>query len=249
MPASRVLLLGGTAEARRLAEHLSARADVDLTVTLAGRTSDPAPSAGTRRIGGFGGAGGLARYLEDRAVSLVIDASHPFADGISGNAAQACAVTGVACLRLERPGWLAGEGDRWVRVADTDAAAAWPAPGCRIWLTIGRQDLAPFAARDDLALIVRSIEPPEIALPPGSVSIHARPPFTLAEELNLIDTHRVGLVVTKDAGGDETVAKLEAARRRRLTVVMIERPAGRPAADAETVEALMDLVAARLGWQ
>ncbi len=249
MPTSRVLLLGGTAEARRLAERLSAREDVDLTVALAGRTSDPAPSAGSRRSGGFGGPAGLARYLEDQRVSLVIDASHPFADGISRNAAQACAVTGVPCLRLERPGWVAGEGDRWVRVTDRAAAAAWPGPGRRVWLTIGRQDLQPFAARGDLALIVRSIEPPGIALPPDSVGIRARPPFTVEGELNLIDTHRVDLLVTKDAGSEETAAKLEAARRRRLTVIMIERPADRPAADADTVEALLELVGARLGWR
>jgi precorrin-6A/cobalt-precorrin-6A reductase len=228
-----ILILGGTAEARALAAELHG-AGTRVISSLAGRVARPRLPVGEVRIGGFGGPAGLARWLEEFHVGLVIDATHPFAEHISLSAATACRQAGLPLLRLERPGWSAGEGDRWHWTADLfGAAALLPGLGARVLLTTGRQGLAAFAAVDAWFL-VRCVDPPAPPLPARHELVLDRGPYTLAGELALIDRHAIEVVVTKDSGGDLTRAKLDAARARGLPVIVVRRPT-RPAAAAATV--------------
>ncbi|SME92986.1 precorrin-6A/cobalt-precorrin-6A reductase [Tistlia consotensis] len=219
---ARVLILGGTTEALRLAEAAVAAGHA-VTTSLAGRTDSPRRPAGALRTGGFGGAEGLAEYLRGEAVERLLDATHPFAARIAANAAAAAEAAGVPRLKLLRPAWRPLDGDDWQPVASLEAAAAALPAGCRALLTIGRQELAPFLARADLTLVVRTIEPVE-NLPPNARLIRARGPFEPADETALLQAERIDRLVTKNAGGKAASAKLEAARRLGVAVVMVERP-------------------------
>ncbi|MFI6334283.1 cobalt-precorrin-6A reductase [Streptomyces sp. NPDC050535] len=220
-----VLVLGGTTEARELAARLAARPGVRVTTSLAGRVSRPGVLDGDVRIGGFGGADGLARWLREHRVDAVADATHPFATGITANAARAAAATGVAAVVLRRPGWRPGPGDRWhSAVSLTEAAALLPELGSRVFLTTGRLGLAPFVNLPQLHFLVRSVEAPEPPLPLDVEVLLARGPYTVEGERTLLREHRIDLLVTKDSGGEATAAKLEAARDLELPVVVVRRP-------------------------
>ncbi len=224
-----VLILGGTADAVALARLLEACAPGRALSSLAGRTSSPRLLPGRTRVGGFGGAGGLADYLTIEAISAVVDATHPFAARMSRNAVDACARANVPLLALVRPAWAPLAGDRWSRVPDVAAAASRAAElGRRIFVTIGSRELAPFAALGDRCRLVRAIEPPLEPLPPGVTLVLARGPFAEADERALMQRYRIDVVVTKDSGGDATVAKLIAARALGIRVVIVDRPV-RPA--------------------
>ncbi|MFI5958720.1 cobalt-precorrin-6A reductase [Cryptosporangium sp. NPDC051539] len=219
----RVLILGGTGDARVLAALVAGRYDV--VSSLAGRVRSPLLPVGEVRIGGFGGVPGLVSYLRSSGVSAVVDATHPFAAGMTSHAVQACALARVPLLVLRRPGWVEGPGDRWVRVpTHTAAAAALPSLGSRVLLTIGRQELAAFAACVSPWFLVRSVDPPSAELPPHSQVLLSRGPYTLDGELALLREHRIDVVVTKDSGGEATYPKLAAARALHLPVLMISRP-------------------------
>lgn len=220
-----VLVLGGTTEARELADALAARRDVRVTTSLAGRVSRPRAQAGDVRIGGFGGAEGLAAWLREHEVDAVVDATHPFATAITANAARAAAATGVPAVVLRRPGWRPGPGDRWHPVDSlTEAAALLPSLGHRVFLTTGRLGLSAFAGLTALRFLVRSVEAPEPPLPPHTDVTLARGPFTADGERALLREHRIDVLVTKDSGGEATAAKLVAARDLGLPVVVVRRP-------------------------
>ncbi|MEU6769940.1 cobalt-precorrin-6A reductase [Streptomyces sp. NPDC046759] len=224
MPAH-VLILGGTTEARRLAAVLAARPGTRVTTSLAGRVARPAAVAGEVRTGGFGGAQGLADWLRTHHVDALVDATHPFAEAITANAARAAAATGVPAVVLRRPGWRPGPGDRWYDVPSLAAAAdALPALGRRVFLTTGRLGLAAFAHLTDLHFLVRSVDPPEPPVPPATEVVLARGPFTVAEETELLRAHRIEVLVTKDSGGEATAPKLTAARELAVPVVVVRRP-------------------------
>ena len=223
----RVLVLGGTTEARELYGLLEqAAACFDVTVSLAGVTRAPVLPRLAVRIGGFGGVDGLYDWLLAHRIDAVIDATHPFAVRMSANAVQACARAGVALLRVERPGWTPVEGDCWTHVADMQAAArALGATPRRVLLTVGRKDLLPFhhAGRHDWLL--RSVDRPDASLlPPGCRVLLARGPFDEAEEEALLRHERIDVIVTKNSGGTATYAKLAAARGLGLPVIMVDRP-------------------------
>ncbi len=231
--AGTVLVLGGTAEARELAQALVAGApELRVVSSLAGRIARPRLPAGEVRIGGFGGPEGLAAWLAEHEVAAVVDATHPFAERISASAVLACERRGVPLLRLERPGWRQRAGDRWRWAEDLDDAAAKIEHGRRVLLTTGRQGLAAFADRDDAWFLVRCVDPPAPPLPANHELLLDRGPYTLAGELALIADHRIDIVVTKDSGGAHTQAKLDAARERGLPVVVVRRP---PRAEASTL--------------
>ncbi|MFI9245071.1 cobalt-precorrin-6A reductase [Streptomyces sp. NPDC053086] len=224
MPAH-VLILGGTTEARRLAADLAARPGIRVTTSLAGRVARPGAVAGEVRIGGFGGAQGLADWLRTHHVDALVDATHPFAEDITANAVLAAAAGGVPTVVLRRPGWQPGPGDRWYDVPSLAAAAeALPGLGRRVFLSTGRLGLAAFAHLADLHFVVRSVDPPEPPMPPQTELVLARGPFTVADETQLLRAHRVGVLVTKDSGGEATAAKLTAARNLHLPVVVVRRP-------------------------
>ncbi|MFF9622384.1 cobalt-precorrin-6A reductase [Streptomyces griseosporeus] len=222
---SHILILGGTTEARRLAADLAARAGVRVTTSLAGRVARPGAVDGDVRIGGFGGAEGLAAWLREHRVDALVDATHPFAASITANAAHAAAATGVPAVVLRRPGWRPGPGDRWHEAASlAEAAALLPGLGHRVLLTTGRLGLAAFAHLTGLHFVVRSVEPPEPPMPPDTEVLLARGPFTEADETELLRERRIDVVVTKDSGGEATAAKLIAARTLGLPVVVVRRP-------------------------
>jgi precorrin-6A/cobalt-precorrin-6A reductase len=222
----RVLILGGTGEARALAAALHGRSELDVVSSLAGRVSNPALPVGGVRVGGFGGTDGLVAYLRDSETAAVLDATHPFAARISHHAFAAARIAGVALLGLRRPGWSAGAGDRWTRVPDIRAAATAVAlrpPGV-VLLTTGRRDLSAFALDDRHHYVVRTVEPAEPPMPPKMTAILDRGPYPLDRETALMIEHEVALLVTKDSGGDMTAAKLAAARTRDIEVIMVSRP-------------------------
>ena len=221
-----ILILGGTTESRELAAELAVRhPEVRVTTSLAGRVSRPGALAGDVRIGGFGGAEGLAEWLCEHRVDAVVDATHPFAESITANAARAATDTGLPVVVLRRPGWRPVPGDRWHPVASLpEAADLLPRLGRRILLTTGRLGLAAFAHLPQLHFVVRSVEPPEPPMPPDVELLLARGPFTVADETALLREHRIDVVVTKDSGGAATSAKLTAAREAGVPVVVVRRP-------------------------
>jgi len=221
---SALLILGGTAEARELAGVLHSRG-VPVISSLAGRVAAPRLPPGEVRIGGFGGRERLERWLAEHDVFAVVDATHPFAARMSASAGVACARAGVPLLRLERPGWRERPGDRWHWVDDVEAAAGVVAGlGDRALLALGRQEVAAFAGIDSTWFLIRSVGPPDPPLPPRHELLLDRGPFTVSGELGVLDEHRIDVVITRDSGGDQTVAKLDAARVRGLPVVVVRRP-------------------------
>ncbi|MEL5876876.1 cobalt-precorrin-6A reductase [Cereibacter sphaeroides] len=237
----RILLLGGTTEASRMARAL-AEAGLPAVFSYAGRTAAPVAQPLPLRVGGFGGTEGLAAYIQDQRITHVIDATHPFAAQISRNAVEACAATGTALVALERAPWAAGPGDRWIRVPSIEAAAeALPEAPARVFLAIGRQHLSAFAGRAQHHYLLRLVDPPDALPLPRAEAIVARGPFTLAEDLALLRRHEIQWIVAKNAGGEGARAKLDAARELGLPVVLIDRPAIPPRPRLETPEAV-------LGW-
>lgn len=240
----RILILGGTTEARQLAGKLAARADVSLTLSLAGRTENPVAQGVPTRVGGFGGADGLAAFLRETRIELLVDATHPYAAQISANAAAAADEAGVPIVALRRPGWEPAEGDRWT-LADSVASAvtALASAPRRVFLALGRQEVAAFEAAPQHHYLIRSVDPvePRLAVPDATYLL-ARGPFREADERALLLEHRIDVVVSKNSGGEATYGKIAAARALGVEMVMIRRPALPDVASAETVEALAAMV-------
>lgn len=231
-----ILILGGTSDAASLARLLAERADIPALVSLAGRTRSPASPPLPHRVGGFGGADGLAAFMRDNGIEAVIDATHPFAERISANAAMACRTTGIPLLALRRPPWAPAKGDRWTEVGDArEAAGALGRGHRRVFLTVGRLELAAFLDTTHDCL-VRTIDPPD-ALPRGARLILARGPFREADERRLLEEERIEVLLTKNSGGDATYGKIAAARALGLPVILMRQPA-RP--EAESVETAAD---------
>lgn len=241
--------MGGTAEARDLAARLAARADLAITLSLAGRTLDPAPQPAPVRSGGFGGVPGLVAYLRDQAIDLLIDATHPFAKQISANARAASAAAGVPLLRLERLGWDEAEGDRWTRVASiAEAVTALGEEPRRVFLAIGRQEAKAFDAAPQHHYLVRSVDPVDPPLDAPDVEyLLARGPFAVEAEVTLLRDRRIDVIVSKNSGGEATEGKIVAARILGLPVVLVERAAAGDGHRAATVEDALRLADHLLG--
>ncbi|HLG82201.1 MAG TPA: cobalt-precorrin-6A reductase [Bradyrhizobium sp.] len=222
---TRALILGGTGDANRLADAL-ARAKIDAIYSYAGRTRIPLPHALPTRIGGFGGAAGLAEFIRSEAITHVIDATHPFAAEMSRHAVEACTATTTPLLALKRAPWTRTTEDRWIEVADIAAAvAALPDAPTRVFLAIGRQHLAPFAAKPQHAYTLRFVDEPDGTLPlPDAEIIVSRGPFTLEDDRALMQTRDIAWLVARNAGGLGARAKIDAARELGLPVIMIARP-------------------------
>lgn len=247
----RVLLVGGTREAVELARALAGNPRVETTYSLAGRTRRPASVPVPVRTGGFGGPDGLAAYLRDERIDLVVDATHPYAAKMSAHAAFACERESVPRLVLHRPPWVPEPRDRWVEVPGAERAArALAGLGRRVLLTVGSRGLEPFSAVPAVSFIVRAVEPPSIALDPTRFEVVlARGPFDIESERRLLESRAIDVVVSKNSGGSAAHAKLEAARALGLPVVMIARPSPPSGPRVKTVAAAADWIEAHLGKQ
>lgn len=236
---TRVLVLGGTAEARELARLLHEDARFEVLSSLAGRVANPRLPVGETRIGGFGGPSGLAQFLTAGGFDVLVDATHPFAATISRNAALAAEATRIPVYALVRPQWSPVEGDSWTRVASVAAAAALleRRTGGRALLTTGRQDAHEFAGLDDWWFLIRVVDAPSGPLPQRHELLRDRGPYTVESELMLLRERGIDVLVTKNSGGDLVSAKLGAARALGLEVIVVdrpERPAGVPSVATPT---------------
>jgi precorrin-6A/cobalt-precorrin-6A reductase len=238
----RVLILGGTSEASAVARFLADDRRFQATISLAGRTQNPARHPLPTRIGGFGGVDGLARYLAEHRIGALIDATHPFAAQMTRHAEQAALHTATPLLVIHRHAWREQSGDRWIEVPDLPAATqALGTVPRRVLLTIGQKDLGAFASAPCHHYVVRSVDAPRLEdLPPHAEVITARGPFAVNDESALLRERRIDVLVTKNAGGTATVAKLTAARLLNLPVIMVSRPAPPTAEAVATVEEALD---------
>lgn len=241
----RVLVLGGTTEASALAKALATRPDIEATLSLAGRTEAPARQPISTRIGGFGGVDGLATWLAIHRIDALVDATHPFAARISVNAADAARRTRTPIVALVRPPWARQVGDRWIEVADLDAAArAIGETPRRVLLTTGRLGLAAYAAAPHHHYLIRTIDPPgDLPGLPDHELLLDRGPFDLAAERDLMTRERIEVVVTKNSGGRATYPKIEAARELGLPVVIVQPPARPEVPQVHDVDAVLAFLA------
>ncbi len=240
----KILILGGTEEARLLAERL-VKMGHDVTTSLAGRTSEPLLPKGEVRIGGFGGGDGMGNFVIAGKFDRLVDATHPYATAIKANAVRAAELAELKLVRLTRPAWSEPQYAFWKHVASPEEAAAALPKGARVLLTVGNSGLETFFARTDCSFVVRAIEAPEKPLPVNAMSLIARPPFFLGGELEMMQEQGISHVVAKNSGGVQTQAKLHAALQLRLPVYMIARPALPPAHEVPTVG--QAIAALRLG--
>ena len=238
----KVLILGGTSDAIELAAMLHKRGHRVIT-SLAGLTNNPTTPKGKVIVGGFGGANGLADYLKAKKIDYLIDATHPFAAHMSKNAVAAAAAAKVELIRLIRPVFEEPHDANWWRVESVEEAARRLPVGATVFLTVGRQNLAPFITREDVRFLVRSIEVPEMELPDNFKTIQGRPPFSRGEEIALMKREGITHLVAKDSGSAQTEEKLQAAYMLRIQVVMIARPELEPCREVNSIaeiEALLD---------
>jgi precorrin-6A/cobalt-precorrin-6A reductase len=234
----KILILGGTGEARALAALLVAKGHA-VTTSLAGRTTQPALPAGELRVGKFGGVPGLTGYLATMGFDRLVDATHPYAGLISINAVAAAERSGIPLVRFMRPEWTEPSGAGWRHVADMAAAAAALPSGTSVLVTTGHGGLDVLLGRDDCDFLVRLIEPPETPLPRHARLLLDRPPYDFEGEVALFRREAISHLVTKNSGGAQTIAKLEAARATGATVVMVARPVYPPAVEVGTIEAAL----------
>lgn len=231
----KILILGGTAEARELANRLVAMGH-DVITSLAGRTQDPKLPDGGLRMGRFGGIPGLAAYLRAAGIERLVDATHPYAGLISINAVAAARQTGIALVRYMRPAWEQQLGADWITVETAAEAAAALPPNADVLLTTGHTGLDHFLDRDDCQFVVRTIEAPATELPRHASLLQTRPPYELGDEMALMQREGITHLVTKNSGGRQTAAKLEAAQRLGVKIIMIARPAYGPANEVASVD-------------
>jgi precorrin-6A/cobalt-precorrin-6A reductase len=250
MTSKRLLILGGTSDANKLAQKAGNLPDLEVQVSLAGSIRQAGGVPKIVRIGGFGGVAGLTQYLRAEGINFLVDATHPFAAQISGNAAVASQKLGLPRLMLVRPGWekATGDGilgsmtncDRWIEVDSLESAAIslQNQPAKRVFLSIGKQKLTIFSHLQDMWFLMRAIDPPaaNAIIPPGEL-ILSKGPFDVSEEKQLLLEYKIDTIVSKNSGGDDTYAKILAARELGIKVIMIQRPqipAGEIVADVES---------------
>lgn len=238
----KVLILGGTTEARLLAGTLAVRGDLDVVLSLAGRTVEPAEQPVPVRRGGFGGAEGLAHYLREEHIDLLIDATHPYAAQISRNAEAAARLSGVPVFALRRTAWEPVAGDRWRLVADAkEAVTVLGSEPRRVFLALGRQEIGPFAKAPQHSYVIRSVDPIEPPLDvPDAEYILARGPFAEVDERRLLAERRIDTIVAKNSGGGATYGKIAAARELGIDIILFRRP---DVPDVPSVETVAEAVA------
>jgi precorrin-6A/cobalt-precorrin-6A reductase len=245
----RLLILGGTGEAAVLLEAALARFGnrLEIISSMAGRTTEPRALPGIQRTGGFGGWQGLARWLLEERISMVVDATHPYAKQISANARAACRAAGVPRIILWRPPWIPEPGDNWIPAGDAaEAAELVPGLGKRVFLALGSGESEKFRTVKAVSLVSRVAETPEPhSAPPGFVVV-AKGPFDVEDELRLMEKHDIDLLVSRNSGGTATVGKIIAARRRGIPVIMLQRPAPEAGERSSDLQEILEWIARKL---
>ncbi|MFM6040201.1 MAG: cobalt-precorrin-6A reductase, partial [Sphaerospermopsis kisseleviana] len=234
----RVLILGGTGDAAELTARINNITEIEAIASLAGRTREPVAPVGNVRVGGFGGVTGLVEYLQHQKIDVLIDATHPFANHISWNAAAAATQVGIPRLLVNRPPWEKQPGDIWIEVENnTEAAAALENQAQRVFLTIGRQEISAFSHLQEMWFLMRMIDPPnaDVVIPPG-LMLFDRGPFTLEDEREILTKYNIDTIVSKNSGGNATYPKIIAAREMGIKVVMVKRPPVPPGEQVSDVE-------------
>ncbi len=235
-----LLILGGTTEASDLAQVLADR-NIKAVFSYAGRVGTPRAQPLPTRVGGFGGVEGLVAFLKDNAITHVIDATHPFASGMSRNAVAACQEATVPLAALTRPAWAPVKGDQWREMADIDAAvSALDTPGKRVFLALGRMHLPAFANQPQHHYLLRLVDTPEAPPLPDCQVVVVRGPFNTADDTALMQGHQTDLLICKNSGGSGARAKLDAARALNIPVLMIARPDLPPRTELETPAQVLD---------
>ncbi len=233
----KILLLAGSGEGRRLAKRLHDTGH-DVLASLAGATNEAARYDCPVRIGGFGGEQGFRDFISEFRPDLIIDATHPFAHQISVRTHAVCQGEDIAYLQVLRPPWRPSEGDTWHMIDTPAEARPYILPNARVFLATGRQTLKSFGNLQDCYLICRQIDPPETPFPfPNGEYLVGRPPFSIEDEVCLFKELRVDVIVVKNAGGDASRSKLDAAKALKMPVVMINRP---PRLEADIVTSVSD---------
>lgn len=235
----KILILGGTGEARQLAHKLHICGHEVIT-SLAGRTQGPILPEGSVRIGPFGGVAGLVAYLHAEAIERLVDATHPYAGQMSANAVAAAMQAGTPLVRYMRPQWTPLPGQDWIHVASAQEAAAFLPSGAKVLLSTGHDGLELYRTRHDCRFLLRVIEAPNEVLPPNMQMIQSRPPFHLDGEIALMRDHGITHLVSKNSGGSQTEAKLVAAQRLGVQVIMIARPDYAPTLEVGSVDAVLE---------
>jgi precorrin-6A/cobalt-precorrin-6A reductase len=237
----RLLILGGTGEAVQLATKAAKINEIEVITSFAGRTKQPTLPIGEVRIGGFGGESGLIEYIQQQKIDILIDATHPFAAQISWYAAAATAKSRLPHLMLVRPAWRQVAGDNWIEVTSNEEAAQKLPKSDRVFLTIGRQELATFAHLQSQWFLMRMIDPPtaEALIPHGKILLE-KGPFTLDHERQLLKEYQIDVIVSKNSGGDATFAKVIAARELKIPIIMVQRPAMPDVEQVADVEAAIN---------
>ncbi len=225
-----------------MAGRLAGRAGLEITLSLAGRTASPAAQPVPIRVGGFGGAAGLADYLAAERIDALIDATHPYANLISANAVIAARRNGVPLIALQRPPWIKVSGDLWIEVSDVrEAVRSIGQTPRRAFIALGRNELAPFRDAPQHYYLIRSVDPVDPPLPLPHVGyVTGRGPFSEADDRGLMTEHRIDVVVAKNSGGPATYGKIAAARALGIDVIMLRRPV---ASDGAAVETIEDIIA------
>ena len=239
----RVLILGGTGDTAELSVKINNITEIEAIASLAGRTREPVVPVGNIRVGGFGGATGLVEYLQNQKIDVLIDATHPFANHISWNAAAAATKVGIPRLLVNRPPWEKEPGDIWIEVENNTEAAAvlenqvLGNEAQRVFLTIGRQEISVFSCLQEMWFLMRMIDPPaaDVVIPTGLMLLD-RGPFTLEDEREILTKYNIDTIVSKNSGGNATYPKIIAAREMGIKVVMVKRPALPPGEQVADVE-------------
>ncbi|WP_353930815.1 cobalt-precorrin-6A reductase [Okeanomitos corallinicola TIOX110] len=234
----RVLILGGTGDARELAARVANITEIQAIASLSGATREPVTPVGNVRVGGFGGVAGLVNYLREMQIDVLIDATHPFANQISENATKAAQEVGISRLLLNRPPWEKLPGDNWLEVNNNiDAAATLENQNQRVFLTIGRQEISTFAHLQNIWFLMRMIDPPKAdSIIPNGLILYDKGPFNLEKERDILIQYSIDTIVSKNSGGNATYSKIIAARELGIKVVMVKRPPvpeGEQVADVE----------------
>ena len=236
-----LLILGGTRNARDLAILLNPHKHINVLTSLAGRTQEPDRSFGQIRIGGFGGVAGMAQFLRQNDINLLVDSTHPFATRISQNAVEACELTGVERIVLDRPQWEKQPGDNWIDCKNLEEAVDKIPAGTVAFLALGHQYLDTFSHRNDIRFIARMIDKPSTDIPLANLElVIAKPSHVAAEEEELFTRHNVRHLVCRNSGGTLIYAKIEAARNLKIPIFMIKRP---PPPNGNCIDNIGDIAA------